>query len=108
VAAIGLPPFRPVNVHFRPEDGVIEFRYDTAEHPQTQRVEGAALGAFLVSYCIRARIPLPRLADKEIRVEPNAIVLRFITHYQEAPAPDDGMGSVWSASGSLRKAKHSS
>jgi hypothetical protein len=33
----------------------------------------------LVSYCIRARIPDARLADKDIRIEAGSVVLAFGT-----------------------------
>jgi len=43
------------------------------------------LGALLVSYCIRARIPLPHLPDKAIRIGAGSVVLGFVTHYADAP-----------------------
>jgi hypothetical protein len=33
----------------------------------------------LVSYCIRARIPIARLADKDVRIEAGSVVLAFST-----------------------------
>jgi hypothetical protein len=43
------------------------------------------LGALLVSYCIRARIPLPHLPDKAIRIGAGSVVLEFVTHYADVP-----------------------
>jgi N-acetylmuramic acid 6-phosphate (MurNAc-6-P) etherase len=37
------------------------------------------VGAMLVSYCIRARIPIARLADKDVRIEAGSVVLAFST-----------------------------
>jgi hypothetical protein len=41
----------------------------------------------LVSYCIRARIPMPRSADKGIRIEADAVILTFRTVFAKAPTP---------------------
>jgi hypothetical protein len=40
----------------------------------------------LVSYCVRSRIPIPRLADKVVRVRGNSVVLSFNTQLADAPA----------------------
>jgi hypothetical protein len=42
----------------------------------------------LVSYCIRSKIPLPRLANKSFRVESDFLALEFITSFSKAPEPE--------------------
>jgi hypothetical protein len=49
-------------------------------------VTSERLGALLMSYCIRARIPVARLADKDIRIEASAVILIFTTRLAEPPA----------------------
>jgi hypothetical protein len=49
-------------------------------------VDAEHLGALLVSYCVKVRIPLPRLPDKNIRVELFEVVLAFNRIYAKAPA----------------------
>jgi len=58
------------------------------------RMPATKFGAFLVSYCIRARIPLRRLADKVIRINASSITLCCKTIFAEAPAPDDATGRI--------------
>jgi hypothetical protein len=94
VDAIGLPAVRPSGVRFCPKEGLIEVLYDPSGMRQTVKVSAVSLGAFLVAYCIRARIPMPRLADKTIHINTNSIFLAFTTHYAEAPVPDAAMGSA--------------
>lgn len=89
VSRIGLPPLRPIALQFSPNEELIEFHYDNQE---PIRVTAAKLGAFLVSYCVRARIPLPRNSDKRITVGANSLTISLMTVYAEAPARDDGTG----------------
>jgi hypothetical protein len=84
----GLPAMRPTGIRCYPRDGQVDVLYGSPEAPQAIRLEAEALGALLVSYCIRARIPMPRHADKGVRIEANAVVLAFRTAYTEAPAPE--------------------
>jgi len=44
------------------------------------------LGALLVAYCVRARIPISRQADKDIRIEAGSVFLTFATHFADVPA----------------------
>ena len=80
--AIGLPPLKPSAVAFDAQGNRITFRY--ADHDAVE-VTAAHLGALLMSYCIRAHIPLPRLPDKQVRVTPDAVVIVFRTNYSDAP-----------------------
>ena len=94
VAGIGLPPLRPIDLRFYPGAGVVEVRYDPGDKQEAIRMPATTFGAFLVSYCVRARIPLPRLADKVIRINASSITLCCKTIFAEAPAPDDATGGV--------------
>lgn len=91
MGSIGLPASRPVALRFSPQEEWIEFHYDKGE---PIRVTAVKVGAFLVSYCVRARIPLPRNSDKEITMAVNSIILSVTTFYAEAPARDDGTGMM--------------
>jgi hypothetical protein len=81
--AIGLPPLKPTGVGFDPNGNLITFSY--GRNPAVQ-VSADRLGALLVSYCIRARIPLPRLPDKEVRVTADAVVIVIRTQYSGTPS----------------------
>lgn len=93
VDLIGLPPLPPVGLRLYPDENIVEFAYNDEEQA-TVRVAATKLGAFLVTYCVRARIPMPRFADKSVRVEADLVFLSFKTYYAEAPAADVGAGSI--------------
>lgn len=80
--SIGLPTQLPSGVRFFPEQGFIQVLYSGNE---TRRVDADRLGAFLVSYCVWTRIPIPRLVDKEVRIESASVVVAFKTYYAQAP-----------------------
>jgi hypothetical protein len=75
---------KPTGVDFSPQSRQVILLYG-AGLPAVA-VAAERLGALLVSYCIKARIPLPRLSDKNIRVEPFKVVLAFNRAYAKAPA----------------------
>jgi hypothetical protein len=81
--AIGLPALRPSSVRFDPKERHVDFAYET--HPVVS-VPAERLGAPLVSYCVRTRLPMARGADKDLRIEAAAVVLAFSTHYTDPPA----------------------
>jgi hypothetical protein len=81
---IGLPPLKPSGVDFSPHNREIIFLYGEG-HPAVM-LTAEHLGALLVSYCVKAHIPLPRLPDKVIRVEPSTMVLAFDRLYAKAPS----------------------
>jgi hypothetical protein len=91
--AFGLPALPPTGVRCHPREGQIDVLYGTKEAPQAVRITAEALGALLVSYCIRARIPMPRQADKAIRVEADSVVLAFRTTCTRGPAPEVADGT---------------
>ena len=83
----GLPGMAPAGVRFHPKEGKIDVLYGSSQALRAVSIPAEALGALLVSYCIRARIPMPRKSDKGVRVESNSIILAFRTTYDEAPTP---------------------
>jgi hypothetical protein len=85
--AFGLPALLPTGVRLYPHEGQVDFLYGAAPAGQAVRLAAEPLGAILVSYCIRARIPMPRNADKGIRIEADAVVLSFRTVFAKAPSP---------------------
>jgi hypothetical protein len=54
------------------------YRYHAAVSVASDR-----LGALLVTHCVRARIPISRQADKDIRIEAASVLLTFATHFAD-------------------------
>lgn len=86
--AFGLPPLTPDVVRCKPVDGVIEVTFGklTATHVFMLRAE--ALGAILIAYCDRAGLPMPRDADKAVRIEREHAVVVFTLRMAGAPLPE--------------------
>jgi hypothetical protein len=84
--SFGLPGQAPAGVRFHPRESTIDVVYGTKLAPQAVSISSEALGAILVSYCIRVRIPMPRKAGKGIQIESNSVILAFKTTYNDAPA----------------------
>jgi len=83
--ALGLPAAAASKIYFDAQDGIVDFIFAQPGGVETIHVAGERLGELLISYCLRTRIPLPRVANKIIRVEPNRIVLAFKSWFTEAP-----------------------
>jgi hypothetical protein len=77
--SLGLPRPAPYGACFYPEEREVEFLYGTLRAPRAIRLKAEVVGAFLVSYCVRARLPMPRNADKAVRIEANSVVLTLRT-----------------------------
>lgn len=92
--AFGLPPLQPSAVRCKPSEGCVEVKYGTLTATRIFALRAEALGALLVSYCNRAGMPMPRNADKGIRVERGNVVLVFTLRLSEAPTPDIPEGTV--------------
>ena len=84
-ALLGLPASAASQIHFDAKQGNVAFVFLQAGVAEKFDIAAELLGELLISYCLRTRIPLPRVADKIIRVEPNRIVLTFKTWFTEAP-----------------------
>jgi len=84
----GLPALRPTGVHLRPREGQIDVVYGTGPTQRAVPLAAEPLGALLVSYCLRARIPMPRRAEKGIRIGAKAVILAFKAICVAVPAPE--------------------
>lgn len=81
----GLPAMPPTAVRCRPRDGQVDVLYGDAKAPRSVNLDAESLGALLVAYCIRARIPMPRHCDKGVRVEAESVILAFRTVFKNPP-----------------------
>ncbi len=84
----GLPALRPTGVQFCPREGQIDVVYGIGQAQRAVPLAAEPLGALLVSYCLRARIPMPRRAEKGIRIGATAVILAFKTIFVAVPAPE--------------------
>jgi hypothetical protein len=94
--SLGLPGIVPHAVHFHPEAGEIAFLYGTVQTPQVVRLKAAAVGALLVSYCIRLKVPMPRKAGKGVRIEVNSVILFFRVEFSQDIKPTTSIS--WTSS----------
>ena len=86
--AFGLPPFTPTAVHGNPADGVVEVTYGELTSIRVFMLRAEALGAILISYCNRVGMPMPRYADKGVRIERDHVVVLLSRRQDAAPAPE--------------------
>ena len=82
--AVGLPPGAPSNITFDVEERGVAFLYPDEEEPVV--IGSNALAALLISYCMSAGIRIPRQLDREVRVDPKAVVFVCTTSHIVAPA----------------------
>jgi hypothetical protein len=86
--SFGLPSMPPDSVRLLPEEGKVAFGYGgSGETVQWVSMEAEQLGALLVAYCIRMKVPLPRKGDKGVLVKAHTVLLTFQVHHAEATAP---------------------
>ncbi|MEJ0019443.1 MAG: hypothetical protein WDN25_23405 [Acetobacteraceae bacterium] len=85
--AFGLPPMTPQSVRCNPRDGTLEVTYGELTSTRVFVVRAEALGAILISYCNRAGMPMPRVADKAVRVDREHVALVLTLRMANAPAP---------------------
>jgi len=84
--AFGLPPLTPAAVRGNPAENAVEVAYGESPSERVFMLRVEALGAILISYCYRAKIPMPRLADKRLRVERDQVTV-VLTRQTELAAP---------------------
>lgn len=78
VTILGLPVgLRVKTIGLRPQSRTVHLDYGT-EGPQRTLVEGE-IAAMLIAYCIAAQIPMPRKAEKRLRVTETSIAFGFVT-----------------------------
>jgi hypothetical protein len=82
--AVGLPPGAPSNVTFDVQGGGVALLCPDEEEPVV--IGSNALAALLISYCMSAGIRIPRQLDREVRVDPKAVVFVCTTSHIVAPA----------------------
>jgi len=81
----GLPPIIPDRVALLPQDHRVDLIYDLEPPVWSFPLRIEALGKLLIAYCLQARIPLPRVARKEIRIGPRYAALVFVVDYSQTP-----------------------
>ena len=86
--AFGLPPLTPQSVRCRPADGTVEVVYGELVSTRVFALRAEALGAILIAYCNRAGMPMPRAADKAVRIEREHVVVVFTLRMADPPRPD--------------------
>jgi hypothetical protein len=86
--AFGLPPLKPSSARSKPVDGAIEVTDGELTSTRVFMLRAEAIGAILISYCNRAGMPMPRAADKGVRIEREQVVVVFTLRLLEAPQPD--------------------
>lgn len=86
--AFGLPPLKPTSARGKPTDGAVEVTYGELTSTRVFMLRAEAVAAILISYCNRAGMPMPRAADKGVRIERDHIVVIFTLRMPEAPAPE--------------------
>jgi len=95
--AFGLPPLTPTAVHGNPAEGVIEVTYGELTSTRVFMLRAEALGAILISYCNRVGMPMPRKADKSVRIERDHVVV-LLSYRQDAATapelPEPGVGRI--------------
>ncbi len=74
--SLGLPGVPPSAARFHPKESQVEFLYGTEK---AVHIKSTALGALLIGYCIRARVPIPRNAERAVRIEMASVILNFRT-----------------------------
>jgi hypothetical protein len=92
--AFGLPPLVPTGLRCNPAVGCVEVVYGTLTTTRVFALRAEALGALLVSYCNRAGMPMPRFADKGIRLEKDHVVLVITLRLEGPPRPDTPEGHI--------------
>jgi len=100
--AFGLPPLVPAVVRCNAAAGQIEATYGELSATRVFALRAEALGAILISYCNRAGMPIPRGADKAVRIEPEHVVVVFTYRIDGAVQPEAPEGTIGRAPEAVR------
>jgi hypothetical protein len=92
--AFGLPPLTPQAVRCKPLDGTVEVTYGELTSTRVFVLRAEALAAILIAYCNRAGMPIPRNADKGVRVEREHVVIVFTLRLANPPSPEAPEGPI--------------
>ena len=85
--AHGLPPTLPDGIELLPHDNRVDLVYGQGPAALPFALQAETLGMLLIAYCIRARVPLPRVAQKQVRVGAHYVALVFHLEHSQAPPP---------------------
>jgi hypothetical protein len=92
--SFGLPPLIPHSVHCSAAEGTVEVSYGELTSTRVFVLRAEALGAILISYCNRAGMPMPRNADKAVRIDRDRATIVFTLHMPAAPEPEQPEGII--------------
>jgi hypothetical protein len=84
----GLPPSAPDEVKLLPAESRIDIVYSRGTGVRLIPLTVEALATLLIAYCIRALIPMPRIARKEVRIGARYVSLVFHVEHSQTPAPE--------------------
>jgi hypothetical protein len=76
------------------ENALVEVTYGKLTTTRVFMLRAEALGAILIAYCNRAGMPMPRNADKAVRIERDYVVVVFTLRMPHAPQPEAPEGPV--------------
>lgn len=92
--AFGLSTRTPDRVRCKPTEGAVEVTYGRLTETRVFMLRAEALGAILISYCSRAGMPIPRGADKAVRIEREHVVIVFTLRISRAQQPEAPEGPI--------------
>ena len=83
--ALGLPDGRAVEVLFDPALQTVVFVFGAATASNHVVLSAGAAGALLMSYLVRSNIPLPRGAEKSVKISATSITIVCETELGRPP-----------------------
>jgi hypothetical protein len=92
--AFALPASIPSGVRCNPAEGTLEVSYGRLTATRIFFLRAEALGAILISYCNRVGMPVPRLAEKGVRIDREQVVLVLTLRIDEVPQAIAAEGPV--------------
>ncbi len=92
--AFGLPPLTPQGVRCNPTEGTVAVTYGELTSTRVFMLRAEALGAILISYCNRAGMPIPRTAEKGVRIDRERVVVVFSLRIPSPPQPETPEGVI--------------
>ena len=98
--AFGLPPLTPHAVRCNAAEGTVEVTYGELTSTRVFMLRAEAVGAILIAYCNRAGMPMPRAADKAVRIERDHVVVVFTLRIAGAQPPEVPESTITRVTGS--------
>ena len=83
-----LPPSPPDGIRLVPGESRIDLAYGQGPGARLIPLPVEQLATLLIAYCIRALIPLPRVARKEVRIGARYVALVFHVEHPRPPVPE--------------------